>query len=86
MPPRGIVEKSTPNVVEQRQWRREIVRKDNRESLRRHGARAELICSPQVHALVRRDCVFESHGGGPFRGIAGLAHGGAGFRPSVGAE
>ena len=44
--------KSTPNVVEQRQWRREIVQLDNREGPRQRLPRADLICSPQVWRLV----------------------------------
>jgi cytochrome b561 len=45
------------------------------------------LAAALFHGLVRRDGVFESMAGGPLRGEAAPAHrGGAGFRPSVGAE
>ena len=50
--PKIDTKKSTPNVVEQRQSRSEIVQLDNREGPRQRLPRADLICSPQVWRVV----------------------------------
>jgi hypothetical protein len=42
------LKKSTPIVVEQRQWRGEIVQQRNREGPRQHWPRDDLICSPHA--------------------------------------